>query len=149
MRQYSIDNVELAWLGIDFKEGLAAGTSIQEARSVPSFSMKPSGAVPKVTRVYDPNRSGTVTIIVDQESVLHQQLKAIANADRIPATRTQVADMVLKDNTANEEITWKNAHIVSIPDRSRGVESTTFSWVFNFEDFKDEEVANLTNIVGN
>ncbi len=148
MRQYAIDNIELAWLGLDFKDGLAAGTSIQEARAVPSWSMKPSGAVPKITRVFDPNRSGTVTITVDQESQLHQDLLAIANADSNPSTRTQVANMVLKDNSSAEEITWKNAFIQTIPDRSRGVESTTFAWVFGFEDFANEAVETLANVVG-
>lgn len=149
MRQYSIDNIELGWLGIDFKDGLATGTSIQEARAVPSWSQKPAGAVSKVTRVYDPNRSGTVTITVDQESPLHQQLKAIANSERNPATRDKVADMVLRDLTSGEEITWKNAYITAVPDRSRAVESTTFPWVFNFEDWRDEEVDPLENQVGN
>lgn len=149
MRQYSIDNVELSWLGIDFKDGLAVGTSITEARTVPSWSMKPSGAVPKVTRVYDPNRSGTVTIIVDQESQLHQSLKAIANSERTPGGRDKVDDMVLKDLTAGEEITFKNAFITTIPDRTRAVESSTFAWVFGYEDFKDEEVPTLANPVGN
>lgn len=148
MRQYSIDNIELSWLGLDFKQGLAAGTSVQEARSVPSWSMKPAGAVPKITRVYDPNRSGTVTITVDQESQLYQDLLAIANADSNPSTRTQVGNMVLTDNSSSERITWKNAFIQSIPDRSRAVESATFAWVFGFEDFEHEAVETLTNVVG-
>lgn len=149
MRQYSIDNIELSWLGLDFKEGLAAGTSIQEARSVPSFAMKPSGAVSKVARIYDPNRSGSVTITVDQESKLYQQLKAIHNSERNPATRDKVGDMVLRDNSSGEEIVWKNAFISTAPDRSRGTESTTFPWVFMFEDYRDEEIDPLTNVVGN
>lgn len=148
MRQYSIDNIELAWLGIDFKDGLAAGTSVQEARSTPAWSIKPAGAVPKIVRVFNPDRSGTVTITVDQESQLHQDLKAIANADRLPGTRTQVGNMVLRDNSSEEEITWINAFIMTEPDKSRGVESTTFAWVFAFENFTDEAVDPLGNVVG-
>jgi len=149
VQQYSIDNVELAWLGLDFKEGLAEGTSIQETRSVSSFSLKPRGAIPKVTRVYDPNRSGTVAVVVDQESKLHQQLKTIAKSERNPATRDKVANMVLKDLTSSEQITWVNAFIMTDPDKARAKESLTFTWVFGFEDFEDDEVTTLTNVVGN
>lgn len=149
MNQYSIDGVELGWLGLDFKAGLASGTSIVEARNVASWSIKPRGAVPKVTRVYDPNRSGTVSITVDQEAKLHQQLKAIARADRLPATRDKVSDMVLKDASSGEMVTWKNAFIMTDPDFTRGVESTTFTWVFSFENSDDTPVENLANNVGN
>ncbi len=149
MRQYSADNIDLAWLGLDLKDGLAAGTFVQEARANPTWTPKPSGAVPKITRIYDVGRHGTVTITVDQESQLHQSLKALANAERDPAQRNKVADMVLTDNSAGEKITWKNACIMTIPDRSRGVESTTFPWVFLYEDFEDVEVETLLNSVGN
>lgn len=149
MRQYAIDNIELSWLGLDFKDGLAAGTSVQEARNAPTFTMKPAGAVSKIVRVHNPDRSGTVTITVDQESQLHQDLLALANSERNPATRDKVGNMVLRDLSAGEEITWKNAFITTIPDRSRAVESTTFGWVFGFEDFTNEAVETLANVVGN
>jgi hypothetical protein len=149
MRQYSADAVENTWLGLDFKEGLAAGSFITEARNAPTWTQKPAGAVPKVTRVYNPDRSGTVTITVDQESQLHQSLKGIANAERDPGTRDKVGDMVLKDTSSGEEVTWVNAYITTKPDLVRGNESQTFAWVFAFEDFRDAEIDPLANQVGN
>jgi hypothetical protein len=146
MRQYSIDLVELAWLGLDFKEGLAQGTSITEARNAPSWTVKPTGQG-RAVRVYNPDRTGTVSIVVDQESQLHQQLLAIAEADRNPATRTQVATMVLKDGSSSEQINFVNAFITTEPDASRATESTTFTWVFAYEN-REQEPVQLTNLVG-
>lgn len=147
MRQYSIDQVELGWLGLDFKSGLAQGSSITEARSAPSWTMKPTGQG-KAVRVYNPDRTGTVSIVVDQESQLHQELKDFAKADRNPATRTQVGTMRLNDTSSGEVIDFVNAFITTEPDAVRGTESSTFTWIFAFEDRVSEPVANLTNLVG-
>ncbi len=148
MRQYSIDTVELGWLGLDLKPGLAQGSSITEARNAPSWTMKPTGQG-KVVRVYNPDRTGTVSVVVDQESTTHQQLKAIAASDRAPATRDQVSTMRMTDASSGEVIEWKNAFIITEPDASRATESATFTWVFGFESRSSVALAdNLTNLVG-
>jgi hypothetical protein len=147
MRQYSIDQVELSWLGLDFKEGLAQGTSITEARTSPSWTVKPTGQG-KAVRVYNPDRTGTVSVLVDQESQLHQSLLSIHQADQNPATRTQVATMSLKDTSSGEVVSFLNCFISTEPDLTRGTESATFSWVFAFEDVTKEPVTTLTNQVG-
>lgn len=147
MRQYSIDQVEVAWMGLDFKEGLATGTSISEARTVPSWSTKEKGAVPKIVRTYNPSKSGQLTVVVDQESQLHQQLKAIAQADSL--TRDQVAVMTINDASSSEVFNFRNAFIMTEPDMGRGTESATFSWVFMYESRDSAPVDELTNLVGN
>ena len=147
MRQYSIDGVELAWLGLDFKEGMAAGTSITEARTSPSWTMKSTGQG-RAVRVYNPDRTGTLSVVVDQESQLHQSLLDLSRADRNPATRNQVGAMVMNDTSSGEVVTWKNCFITSDPDVTRGTESATFTWVFGFEDVAKETVDPLTNLVG-
>lgn len=147
MRQYSIDGVELAWLGLDFKEGLAAGTSITEARTAPSWTIKATGQG-RAVRVYNPDRTGTLSVVVDQESQLHQSLLDISRADRNPATRNQVGAMVLKDTSSGEVVNFKNTFITTDPDLTRGTESATFTWVFGFEDVEKETVDPLTNLVG-
>lgn len=144
MRQYSIDNVDLSWLGNDLTEGLAAGTSIQEARAAQSWSMK-VGAKGNATRIYNPDRSGTLTITVDQESQGHAILIGIAKADRIG--RDKVGPLVLVDNTSGQKIIFKRAFILGEPDESRGVESATFAWVFGFEGRESVTPDNLTNVV--
>lgn len=147
MRQYSIDNVEVGWLGLDFKEGLAQGTSITVTKTTVAFTQKPRG-IGGTTRVYNPDRSGTVTFLIDQESQLHQSLKGLANSERTPSGRDKVGEMAIRDLTSGEILKLKNAFITAIPDYVRGTESQVFSWVFGFEDFEDEEVTTLSNVVG-
>lgn len=147
MRQYSIDTVEVAWLGLDFKEGLAEGSSLTEARTTPSFSQKMSAAG-KGRRVYNPDRSGTMSVLVDQESQLHNQLHAIARADRNPATRNKVGEFLMTDIASGEVFTYKNAYIMTDPDTVRGTESAVFTWVFNFESSAPAPEATLENTVG-
>jgi hypothetical protein len=147
MRQYSIDGVSLAWLGLDFKEGMAAGTVITEARSAPSWTMKATGQG-RAVRVYNPDRTGTLSVVVDQESQLHQSLLDIARADRNPSVRDKVAAMVMSDASSGEAVTWKNSFITTDPDLTRGTESATFTWVFGFESVDKTTVDPLTNLVG-
>jgi len=144
MRQYSIDNVDLSWFGIDLTDGLATGTAIQEARAAQSWSMK-MGAKGRGTRVYNPDRSGTLTLTLDQESLTHQLLKTVSSADRI--SRDKVAPMILTDNTSGEKLIYQNAFILGEPDESRGVESATFDWVFGFEKKTNVIPKKLLNIV--
>lgn len=140
MRQYSSDLVELSWSGLDLAEGLATGTFVQEAINTPKFNQKPTGRG-KIVRIYNPDKSGTVTITVDQESQVHQQLKALSAEDDL--SRNIVAPMVMFDGSTKEAITYTNAYISVDPDESRGTESATFAWVFNFE--RRQAIPNPTN----
>ena len=147
MRQYSIDQVEVSWFGLSFKEGLAAGTSITAARNAPSFTQKVNGAVPRVVRVYNPDRSGTITIVVDQESLLHQQLRELANIDVI--ARNVVGPMTVRDNSNDETLVYQNAYITTEPNETRGTDSATVEWVFGFENFVKTPALGNANVVGN
>jgi|GEM_PF-6547415 len=146
MRQYGIDQVEVSWQGLSFKEGLAAGTSITEARNAPTFTQKVNGAVSRVVRIYNPDRSGTITIVVDQESRLHQQLRSLAEADVL--TRAIVGPMTVRDNSNDETMVYQNAHISTQPNETRGTDSATFEWVFNFENFSKLPALGNANSVG-
>ena len=148
MRQYSIDQVELSWLNLDFKDGLSAGTSISEALNAGGFGVTAT-ANGKATRTYDPNRTGTVTVTVDQTSTIHRQLTAVWNQDKVPATRDKVGPMLMNDASSGDVVTWKNAHIANRMPVQRGTEVTQFAWVFNFEGADDlPNENNLTNVVG-
>jgi hypothetical protein len=147
MRQYSIDQVEVSWQGLSFKEGLATGTSITEARNAPSYTQKVNGAVPRVVRIYNPDRSGTMTIVVDQESRLHQELRALAALDVV--ARNVVGPMTVRDNSNDETLVYQNCYITSDPNETRGTDSATFEWVFAFENFVKTPSLNNANVVGN
>lgn len=144
MRQYSIDHVELDWEGLDLKEGLAAGSTITEARTAPSWSMKTS-ANGEGIRTFNPDRSATISILVNQESKTHQQLRQLAKDDR--DNRNVVGAMVLKDTTSGEQFTYVNAFIVTDPDEVRATESSDFTWVFMCERIT-KTVAINNNLVG-
>jgi len=148
MRQYSADQNDISWLGVDLKEGAANGSYLTEARDQGSWTVVPS-AGKKVTRVYNPGRSGTLSYVCDQTSETMQRLKAIAAADRNAGTRTQVGPLTSNDASSGEVVTWKNAFIMTEPDYSRGNEAATFTWVFGFEDVDHAPAAALTNAVGN
>lgn len=145
MKQYSIDRVELAWQGLDFKTGLAAGSSITEARTAPSWTMKTSAAGEGI-RVFNPDRSATISVLVNQESKLHQQLRQLAESDRL--NRDVVGPMVLKDTTSGEQFTYVNAFITVDPDEIRATESSDFTWVFMCERIT-KTVSEDQNVVGN
>lgn len=145
MRQYSIDKVEITWADLDFKEGLAQGTSVVEARTAPTYTVKPTGTG-KVVRVYNPDRSGTVSITVDQESQLHKDLRLIAIADVL--NRDQVFPMLITDGSTGETFLYSNAFIQTEPDETRGTESATFTWVFMFESVRKLNGLADTNLVG-
>lgn len=144
MRQYAIDKVELSWQGLDLKPGLAAGTSVTEARNAPTWTNKPTGQG-RVVRVYNPDRSGTISIVVDQESSVHQDLRSLAQTDRI--SRNIVGTLMLHDTTSGEIMFFKNSYISTEPDETRGTDSATFTWVFNFEDY-EKTISIDQNIVG-
>jgi hypothetical protein len=146
MRQYSIDRVEATWNGLDLREGIAQGSSISEGRTSPSWSAKATG-YGKIVRVYNPDRSGQLTIQVDQESKLHQQLRFLAIADQ--QSRGIVSPFVITDTSSGEVFTYKNAFIMTEPDEVRGTDSSVFPWVFIFEDFAKTPNPTDQNIVGN
>jgi hypothetical protein len=144
MRQYSIDFVEINFFGVDLKPGLAQGSSITEARNAPSWTQKPTGQG-RVVRVYNPDRSGTLSVVLDQESAQHQSLRALAATDRV--SRNIVGVLTVKDTTSGETFFYRNAYIMTEPDEARGTESGTFTWVFNFEGV-EHTISINQNVVG-
>ena len=147
MRQYSSDKVDIAWLGLDFGEGLATGTFITEARTSPTFTQKMQ-ARGQAVRVFNTDKSGTVTNTVDQESALHQQLLALAEEDRDPEKRNIVGVMVIRE-VGISVMRYSNAYIMTEPDETRGTESASFGWVFAFEAKTSENIPEPANLVGN
>lgn len=129
-RNYSIDKVTVAWFGLALESSLAVGTSITETRNAVTWTNKPTG-MGGVVRVRNPDRSGTLTLTVDQESSGHQLLRELAQQDVI--ARNVVGTMTIKDTSSDETFYYTNAYIATEPDETRGTESTTFAWQFNFE----------------
>ena len=145
MRQYSIDQVEATWAGLDLKTGIAEGTSIVPARNAPTYTQKPTGNG-RLIRVRNPDRSGTITITVDQTSKLHQELLAVALADR--ALGNVVKTLQVTDNTTGATHTYINAFITTDPDQAFGTEAATYPWVFGFESMEGVPQVGDAKLVG-
>jgi hypothetical protein len=111
MFNYSADKVDITWLGLDFGEGIADGTFITDTRANQSFTMTPL-ARGKIVRTFNPQKHGTLTILVNQSSALHQQLLAIAAADRDPDQRDKVGNMKVSEVgiALTSLVPWKRSH---------------------------------------
>ena len=131
MRQYSFDQVELSWQGLDLKDGLASGTSISEGATVPDRWTFTSDARGEQTRSKRTDGSGTLTLIATQAGRLHQSLRALAIADE--QDRNIVGPLVLKDLSSGETFTYKATCIATHPDEVRADVTQDFPWVLRFE----------------
>jgi len=145
MRQYSISQTEINWFGLDLKPGLATGTSIAEARLSQTWSQKSTGTG-RVVRTLNPDKSGTLTLTVDRESGVHQNLIVLAQTDE--ATQGVVGVCVLKDLLGGQTNYYKNAYLQSQPDESYGTEGTTVAWVLMFESVERVAITPAQNQVG-
>lgn len=133
MRQHDISRVELSWLSLDFKEGYAPGSTIQEARSAPNWMYRPTG-MGRIHRAYNPDKSGTITVSVMQLSLLHADLTRLAETDA--ELHNIVGPMVLHDAVAGFSILFSNTFILTDPDEARETDLREFPWVFVYESRK-------------
>ena len=99
-----------------------------------------------VTRYYMPGRSGTLTVTVNQESELHQQLQDKFAQDNL--TRDQVFPFEMYDGSSQEEFTYTNTYIMQEPNEARGSEPGDWQWVFAFERKVKTTNTSNTNVVG-
>lgn len=150
MRQYSADLIEVTWAvvglaPVDLKEGLAAGTFIQPTRNAPTWTQRPNG-VGGILRLYNPDRSGFLTLLIDMESRTHQELVTIANIDVV--TRSLTGPIIVRDGNTKELATYAKAYIATLPDIPKGVSSGVIAWRFNFETFVQQPFGFDENVVG-
>ena len=150
MRQFSSDLIEATWAVIglapvDLKPGLATGTYIQPVRDVPSWTKKPNG-VGGIVRLFNPNRSGSLTLLIDAESRTHQELITIANLDLV--TRSLTGPLVTRDGNTREVTIYNKAYIATIPDIPKGVSGAVIPWRFEYESSLQQPFGFNENVVG-
>lgn len=149
MRQYSIDQVNVAWFGVDFAEGLAPGSTIVDTPANPAFTNNETRARGGTTSTHNPAKSGTITMLIAQTSKCYQQLLTIHKADRDPNQRNKVEPMKIKDSSSNYVVNYKNTRLTTRPGLGRGTAEAAVSFVFSYEMYDDQpNENNLTNIVG-
>ncbi len=145
MRQYGADTITVNWAGLDLGPGLAQGTFVTVRRNAPTWTQKPDG-VGGVVRMFNPDLSGDLSVLIDQESAINQALISLANGDRF--VRVAVFPLTLVDNSSREVVNFTNAYISTIPDLQRGTGATVNTWVFNFETVIQLPLAFNANRVG-
>ncbi len=144
-RQYSSDEVEIGWQGLDFKEGLAQDTFITEARNVDTWERKAQANGATIDGI-NLDRSGVLTVLVDQESALSKQLRALYLQDI--KTRSIVGPLRMVDTSSSETFVFVNARIKSDANTVRGTTTGVESWVFMYSK-KTPFVANVdANVIG-
>jgi hypothetical protein len=97
--------------------------------------------------MYNADRSGTITLLIDQESHEHQLLMTLANTDLI--ARAVVGPLVVTDWNTKEIAYYNRAFIASMPDIPKGVTAGVIPWRFLFETFLQQPFAFNANVVGN
>jgi hypothetical protein len=145
MRQYSVDQVEVSWFGLDLTPGFAQGAFFQPTRNAPTWTQKPDGHG-GVVQLYNPDRSGFITFLIDAESKVHQQLTTLANVDLV--TRAIAGPIVVRDLSTNALEFYNRARIQTEPDTPKAVGPTTIPWVFLFETTIKQSFDFDGNVVG-
>jgi hypothetical protein len=147
MRQYSIDEVEVAWNGQDWKEGMAAGTTLTVSRTSPDKSLKVQANGQAIISK-NPDHTGTITVLVNQVSQLYQDLMAIANADRRVGQKVTARNFRISMLGTGSVYNYTNAVILETPGNTFATEESDLSFVFAFERENVEPNDNVDNIVG-
>lgn len=169
MRQYASDRVKVAWsftgpspglvaalagapgavsaLGgaIDITPGLASGTFIQPTRNRATWAQKPDG-MGNTLRLFNPDNSGSMVLLIDSESAQHQILMSFANQDRI--AQAFVGPLVIVDGNTREIAFYNKAYIATTPDVPKGVAGTIIPWRFNFQGVTQQPFGFNSNVVG-
>lgn len=146
MRQYAADRVKVGWtFSGDLTPGLAAGTFVQEERNAPTWNTKPDG-FGGLIRMFNKDRSGQVTLLIDQESREHQVLRTLANTDRL--TRALVGPLVVTDLNMKELAFYNQAFILTDPNLLKAVGPSTVAWVFAFSSIAYQAFGANNNVVG-
>jgi structural protein KPP10_ORF10 len=106
------------------------GTFITVSRARPMWS-KRVGSTGAVTRSKSNDRSGSVTLMLEQGSAINDLFTKLAAAD--DATNAGIAALLIKDQNGNDLVSGKNAWVVGPPDQVKANEAGTVSWVLDVD----------------
>ena len=145
MRQFDSANVEVSWLGIPLKEGLAAGTFIREQRRTVQNSYKDNG-YGGVVAMKTAARSGIVVLQIDRESETHQQLFSVYNLDRL--TSGVSAPLMVRDSNTLIVTIFSLARIQTDPNLVVSTGPSVVPWSFIYAGVTTQAFGIAQNVVG-
>lgn len=135
-KNYDPQSHILNFAGFDIS-GFADGTFISIERAEDAYSMA-VGSTGDVTRVRSRNRTGSVTITLQQSMPVNELLSAQALKDE--ADNTGAGDLLIKDSNgtlvARAEVAW----IKKLPKIDRAKEQSNIEWVIDCADLVIENV---------
>jgi len=145
VRQYSSEEVVASWQFIGLEEGFAEGSFLVPRRKVPTWTQRSNG-VGGTIRLFNPDRSGELDILINTESKTHQRLIALAATDRL--TRSVQGPLVMRDLNTGEVFVFTNAYITTEPDEQRATSSVEITWTFGFTSVEHTPNFSDRNAVG-
>jgi hypothetical protein len=165
VRQYSAENVSIAWVPVleprasailgliagatgigDLSGGLARGTFIQPSQRSATFKGIPDG-MGNVVHAYNPALDGRLTVLMDAESIEHRILTTLANVDRI--VRSVVGVLTVMDSSSRELGIYLKARLVQAADTPKGVNSSVVPWTWMYTDKIVQSFGFNADVVGN
>ena len=111
--------------------GLAPDTFINVAPTADSFT-KSVGASGETSRAEVADRTGTVTLTLQQTSPSNEFLTGLHTADKLTLAGT--VPFLLKDDNGNTVISAENAWISRLPDAEFSQEVGTREWTIELDD---------------
>lgn len=113
-------------VGAAIIQGYADGTFVNVERSVDAFTLS-VGADGEASRVHSPDRSGTVTLTLQQTSDSNDVLSALAIADDLTLQGT--FPLLVKDNNGRTLVESNTAWIKKVPASEYSKEMSQREWV--------------------
>jgi Bacteriophage KPP10, Structural protein ORF10 len=113
--------------------GYADGTFVVVEREADMFT-KVTGADGQTSRAKSQNRSGSVTVTLQQTSPSNDALNVFANADEL--SNQGVKPLTVKDLSGRSESFSANAWIRKKPNQEYAKEITNREWVIDCADMK-------------
>lgn len=136
VRTYSPKKVQLIVGGLII-QGYAEDTFITAERNTDAFT-RSTGADGETSRVHSPDRSGMITLTLQQTSQSNDALSALAAADDLSLQGT--FPVLLKDNNGTTLATGQEAWIRKYANSEYAAEMSQREWII--------DVANLIMFVG-
>ena len=119
--------------------GFADGTFVNVERDEDTWSLQ-VGADVEATRAKSNNKSGTLTVTLQQGSPSNAVLAALATADEL--TNTGIFSFLIKDNSGNSLHLAETAYIQKPAGSEYGREAGTREWVIRTDNLTTTPAGN-------
>lgn len=128
---YSPEDVEILIAGFVAITGMSNNTFVRVQKNTPAYTSKES-ADGKISRVFRPSTSYTVTLTLASTSASNDVLTVLSKADQI--TQTAKFPLLIKDLSGSTLLFAQSCWIEDIPDTSLSTEVTERNWIFQCAD---------------